>query len=122
MSAIYQAQINQLNADIASLKERLSALMYIKEVIQNEDAFVHEERAQVNTEISNCEKEVEDKTVMLQEQTRHFEGVVKKCEAQIKQRELILNRIFADPRCKNVGSLMPIFSEQHIRLQKRLEN
>ena len=120
MSTI-ETQLAQMKQEILDSTARLAALQRVFKVVRENDCFTPDELRSIEADIALWQAEVEEKERYATDEAARLHTTINDCERKIRQRENVLNALFAEEGMQTHTDLMQYFSNEHGRLMQTME-
>ena len=119
MSTI-EPQLAQMKQDIVDTTARLTALQRVFKAVRENDCFTSDELRSIEADIALWQAEVEEKERYVTDEAARLQTTMYDCRRRLREREAVLNALFAEDSMQPYTDLMHYFANEHGTLMKTM--
>jgi hypothetical protein len=120
MNDALNERLNELNASIAMLNSRVTALHVLVRRTRTCSAFTMEEHDALDAELSKEEHDLQLKQDELARTREFFDNTATRFDSDLRDRENILNEVFEREELSEHQDLMNFFADHHAFLRETI--
>ena len=120
-----RGDIASMHKELKHLEKRVAAYLHVHNAIQGNEAFTQIEQDMIERNLRAAEAELREKELMVKQHSEFVEITLVKCKKDLKVREGVLDKVFADECMREHNDIMEIFSSHHdslLRLSSESES